>query len=147
MYSERSNDAATSGTRCACVCLLERVPEIDIAVSTSDVAPRPVPPQMSNSMLDPLDLQQWLEAKRSFREAAHRILSKETLVVSCAADPVQVSCLQVILKRTAGHGEAERTPLPSNDVLKAEHADAGMALLVLTLRLLHDCNGILAVSA
>ena len=98
-------------------------------------------------MLDPSDLQQWLQAKRNFREAGHRILSKDTLVVSTRVPyfPLYPVLTRELVKRTAG--DTEQSSLPTNDVLKAEHAHSGMTLLFLTLRLLHDSGGSLTVSA
>ncbi|RPD52315.1 hypothetical protein L227DRAFT_617923 [Lentinus tigrinus ALCF2SS1-6] len=62
--------------------------------------------------------QEWLAAKRTFREAACRVLSRTMLE----------------------HG----TSMPSDDALRGQHADAGQALLVSTLRLLNDRGGSLA---
>ncbi|RPD52459.1 hypothetical protein L227DRAFT_617798 [Lentinus tigrinus ALCF2SS1-6] len=38
----------------------------------------------------------------------------------------------------------QRASMPSDDALRGQHADAGQALLVSTLRLLNDCGGSLA---
>ena len=39
-----------------------------------------------------------------------------------------------------------QTSLPPDDPLRLEHADAGMALLIVTLRLMHESGGSLTVS-
>ncbi|RPD57646.1 hypothetical protein L227DRAFT_565164 [Lentinus tigrinus ALCF2SS1-6] len=68
--------------------------------------------------MDPTDVKEWVEAKRRFREAASRVLSKQTLKLE--------------------QGSKAEAVLPADNVLYAEHAHAGVALLIATLRLLHD---------
>ncbi|KAI0688343.1 hypothetical protein C8T65DRAFT_700581 [Cerioporus squamosus] len=77
----------------------------------SDVSARSA--QSHKPSLDPTDVQEWLDTKRKLRETAYRILSKTTIENS----------------------------LPDDGSLHAEHADAGMALLIVTLRLMHESGG------
>lgn len=57
------------------------------------------------------------------------------------------SSAQSLVERHPHRPQQHGSALPSDDDLRTEHADAGFALLVITLRFLHECGGSLTVSA
>ncbi|KAI0716945.1 hypothetical protein C8Q76DRAFT_795185 [Earliella scabrosa] len=94
-----------------------------------------------HSEVAPEDLTDWIRAKRDFREAAHRILSHITLKVSVYRASLSPTPSSYIPSSLRQHSENSDNDAVEYDALRMAHADAGIALLVATLRVLLDHNG------
>ncbi|KAI0716926.1 hypothetical protein C8Q76DRAFT_795170 [Earliella scabrosa] len=93
-----------------------------------------------HSEVAPEDLTDWIRAKRDFREAAHRILSHITLKVSVYRASLSPTPSSYIPSSLRQHSENSDNDAVEYDALRMAHADAGIALLVATLRVLLDHN-------